>query len=213
MLIHSLTLESRDPQAQKEFYSDLLGFRSKSETQDLIQLETGSTDLAFRKSESDQFYHFAFMIPQVSLEECMEFVEGKGIELLPFQGHKVVHFDRGRAIYFLDPDGNIAEFIERPNAKRKKSGPFTIDEVVRLNEIGFPSLDTLAKADELIEKYGIEPIAKQRFDEEFCWVGDFEGVVLVPSLGRGWLPTGRKAVENSFEIEFQTAKGTFQEKF
>ncbi len=213
MLIHSLTLDSRDLAAQKDFYTERLGFKLISETQDSVRIKIGKTELTFQKSDSDQLYHFAFMIPTTSLEECIEFVEGLGVELLPFKGEKVIHFDRGRAIYFHDSDGNIAEFIERPNAIREKGGPFQISEVVRLNEIGLPSKDALRRADQLIQDYGIVPIAKQRFDDEFCWVGDFEGVILVPKLGRPWLPTGQPAVTNSFKIEFSTPKGRFMVEF
>ncbi len=210
MLIHSLALASRSPEEQHSFYSGTLGFKASEERRDHNTINAGATKLKFQKSVSAQYYHFAFLIPEGRIEACMDYVEKRGIRLLPLDGSKIIEFDPGRSIYFFDPDGNIAEFIERPVIKGGQ-GAFSIDEVVRVNEISYPVEEPLRINKEFRSKFGIEPGQGAFFREDFCWCGDYEGVFLLTRPGRNWLPTQKPAVPNSFEIEFETAKGIFRE--
>ena len=132
----------------------------------------------------------------------MEFLKKRDIALLAYQGSEIIHFNSGRSIYFFDKDGNIAEFIERPSLLYKKTKDFSIKNVIKINEIGLPIKDTIKMADYLSEDLGIAPINKDEFSDSFCWVGDFNGVIIVVKEGRNWLPTNIPGTANDFKISY-----------
>ncbi|WP_299216497.1 hypothetical protein [uncultured Aquimarina sp.] len=140
------------------------------------------------------------MIPTGSIEYAIDFLEELNIELLPYKGEKIIQFDSGCAIYFYDKDENIVEFIERPLANYPKSNNFSIDQVIKLNEIGLPHTDPIRMANTLVKEFGINPINKNSFRENFCWVGDHNGVIIVTKEGRNWLPTYKPGIVNDFTI-------------
>jgi len=137
------------------------------------------------------------------LQSAIDFLEKKEIELLRYEGKKVIDFTTGQAIYFYDADGNIGEFIERPSLGISSSQPFSIDQVVCLNEIGLPAKNPLTMAKTLTEKFGIQPIEPSIMREDFCWVGDYKGVLIVPKMGRNWLPTTISSTLNNFSVQYQ----------
>ena len=57
---------------------------------------------------------------------------------------------------FYDKDENIVEFIERPLVNYPKSNNFSIDQVIKLNEIGLPHIDPIKMANTLVEEFGIK---------------------------------------------------------
>ena len=75
--------------------------------------------------------------------------------------------------------------------------------MVKLNEIGLPVQNPLAISKTLIEEYGIQPIEPSIMREDFCWVGDYNGVLIVPKIGRNWLPTTIKCTANNFSVAYQ----------
>lgn len=204
MKIKELKLGSKNIQKQKEFYADILGFETEQNSTNKITVKAGFTKLVFSEElESPELYHFAFLTPAGSVEACMQFVESREIELLPFEGDKVIHFDTGRSIYFFDADGNIAEFIERPSLDYPPKETFDINDVICLNEIGLPVQNTLEISHELMSSCSIRPINPKAWNENFCWVGDHEGAVIVVKEGRHWMPTEIPAVINDLEIEYE----------
>jgi len=207
--IHKLNLFTKDIDSLKSFYTNILCFPLIDSSSRAFTLQTGASELSFEQKDTDQFYHFAFMIPKGSLEACIESMEAKGIELMMLNRKKIIYFNGGRSIYFYDPAGNNVEFIERPMAKRKNKGPFTIDEVHRLNEIGLPVKEPLTTARMLTQDFGILAQDPDSFTNTFCWVGDPEGVIICTKIRRKWIPSHKRAVENDFEIEFETRKGIF----
>ncbi|WP_298540636.1 hypothetical protein [uncultured Aquimarina sp.] len=202
MEIKTLNIFSRNLEQQKEFYNDLLGFQCQKDP-DTLSLFTQENILTFRKSKKDFYYHFAFLIPTGSIHTAIDFLENKNISLLPYKGDNIIQFDSGRAIYFYDKDENIVEFIERPLVNYPKSNNFSIDQVIKLNEIGLPHIDPIKMANTLIKEFGINPIDRNSFRENFCWVGDHNGVIIVTKESRNWLPTDRPGIINDFTICYQ----------
>lgn len=202
MQFEKLIISSRDLKTQQGFYEGLLGFSTLGSDSEKLVINAGATQLVFSSRTTTPVYHFAFLIPTGSLEAAIDFVESKGIELLPLRENKIIHFDSGRSIYFYDPDGNIAEFIERPGLSYPAKDTFQISDVIRINEIGHPVLDPLSESNKLISQYGIEPINPKAFRKNFCWVGDHEGAIIVVEKDRHWLPTDIPAVFNDFELEY-----------
>ncbi len=209
MRIEDVHLYSPDLQAQKAFYGQTLGFPVEMEEQRL-RVETGKNRLYFYPCDGlATLYHFAFLIPTGSLEGAMDFLKAKGLSLLTYHDSEIIHFPHGRAIYFEDADRNIAEFIERPLIQGSSHKAFDIQEVIRLNEISTCTRDTLSLAESLTTDYGIKALHTERFDTDFCWVGDHEGVILVAREGRHWLPTQRPAIPSPFSVSYTEGGRTF----
>lgn len=106
-------------------------------------------------------------------------------------------------IYFFDKDGNIAEFIERPRLGFESDDAFSINQILRINEIGLPVEKPLEYSKILIEKFNLTLSDLDNFGDFFCWTGDHEGVFIVVKKGRNWKPTQLPAEVNDFEIEFE----------
>ena len=140
----------------------------------------------------------------------MVFAESKGLNLLPYKGESIIHFDNGRAVYFYDADENIAEFIERPLVDYPSKRNFSIHDLIKINEIGIPSAKPLRQAQLLCEDYGIVPMDTERFDNEFCWVGDHEGVILSPIAGRNWLPTDRPCIPSPALVRYESEGKSYE---
>lgn len=203
MEIHQLKLYSKNLSRQLRFYRDVLGFKTRKENDQQIQLEAGATELIFEKNNRGFYYHFAFLIPNQKIEEAIAFVEDKGIALLLHEGHKIIDFGSGQAIYFYDEDGNIVEFIQRPTLNYEADALFSVEQVVKINEIGLPVEDTLSMSKRLIEQFGIRLIDPNALSPVFCWVGDHNGVIIVVKEGRHWLPTEQPGIVNDFEMKFE----------
>ncbi len=202
MEIKELKLFSKYIEEQYAFYNDILGFTCKKTSQGFTVITKENT-LEFIKSEKDCYYHFAFLIPTGSIHAAIQYLEERNIDLLRYKGEKIIHFQTGKAIYFYDKDGNIGEFIERPLLDYAHSSAFSINQVIKLNEIGLPHKDPLYVSAVLINEYGITPIDQNSFRENFCWVGDHNGVIIVVKEGRNWLPTNKPGIINDFVINYQ----------
>src|SRR4051795_4179907 len=95
---------------------------------------TGETTLRFRAGDGEPFYHFALLLPgdrfdaaHAWAEECSGLVGG------------VFEFESwdARAVYFLDPAGNIVELIaHRGLEENGRAGEFRAEEIVGFSELG-----------------------------------------------------------------------------
>ena len=202
MEIKKLTLFSNNLIEQEQFYGNKLGFPTDRINDNRVVINTQENQLIFESSKNNFCYHFAFLIPTGSLESAMDFLKKRNIQLLPFKGSEIIHFNSGRSIYFYDMDGNIAEFIERPTLQYPSINDFSIEQVIKVNEIGLPVKNTLKMANYIVDELGINPINKSEFSNTFCWVGDFNGVIIVVKEGRNWLPTNIPGSTNDFSVVY-----------
>ena len=124
-------------------------------------------------------------------------------------GKKIVHFNPGMAVYFNDADDNIVEWIERPSVPESQGVKFHPSNLICVNEVGFPVRNPRNIAQKLMEEYGVIPANPDEFGDEFCWVGDARGVLIVVKKGRHWLPTERPSVYNYFEIRYWSNGHTY----
>lgn len=211
MKIEELHLLSNDLDLQEVFYGSTMGFITERRSDGRLHVHCGETMLIFHSSESSSyFYHFCFLIPTGSIESAIAFANGIALKLLPNQGKTITHFDNGRSVYFHDGNENIAEFIERPLVDYPVKASFSIDDLIRINEIGLPTPAPERIAKELCDDYGIVPLAPESFDDVFCWAGDHEGVIIVVKEGRGWLPTGRPCIAAPFKVLYKESTRFFE---
>ena len=183
MEIKELKLFSNKINEQEDFYRNVLDFHCSRLTKFKLEIQAGSTKLILIESEKQFFYHFAFLIPNGTLDTAIKYLESKSMELLLHKEKKIIHFESARAIYFYDRDGNIVEFIERSDLSYSSSCDFSIDQIIKINEIGLPVSNPLQMAKELRFKFGIIPIKDAPFYDNFCWVGDHNGAIIVVKEG------------------------------
>ena len=213
MEIEVLKIFSNQFEEQVEFYDNLMGFECNRLSKNSLEIHAGNTRLVFERSARKFYYHFAFLVPTGCLYSAIKFVESKEISLLPLNGDKIIHFDTGEAIYFYDPDGNVVEFIERPTLNYLSKTDFSITDIIKINEIGLPVADPVEMSEALVTKFGIVPYKSAPMRDRFCWVGDFNGAIIVSLTGRNWLPTQKPGIVNDFSLTYTEAEKTFYLSF
>jgi len=206
MEITQLKLFTDNFQNQIRFYRDLLGFDLFDISEHHFCMQAGHTKLTFENSKEDIYYHFAFLIPTNKLDEAITFLQNRDIALLKYKRKNIIDFGEGKSVYFHDANQNIVEFIERPALGYTTQLPFSIDRVIKINEIGLPVENTIHMTEKLIEKFKIRLINPENISDQFCWVGDFNGAIIVTKISRNWLPTNTPGIINDFCIEFKVSR-------
>ena len=210
MRILELTLPSTNLSAQAETFGARLGFDVDQLNEDHLRIEAGLTRLNFVRSDRQYPFHYCFLIPPGSILSACQFLDERDFQPLLFNDQRVVDFGNGKAVYFYDGDNNIAEFIERPSLGHPEKLDFSIGDVIRINEIGLPAENPIEQAESLVRRYGIEFATDAVYREDFVWCGDYEGVFLIPRIGRHWMPTEIGAESNELSVRFETVEGQFE---
>ena len=167
MKILELTLPSTNLSAQEKLFAETFGFDCEKESTNQLGINCGANVLRFVASDKQFYFHYCFLVPPGCLSSVISFLDERNFEPLLHEGQRIVDFSNGASVYFLDGDQNLAEFIERPSLGHKPQNDFSIDDVIRLNEIGIPAVNPQAFAQDLIEQFGIEPIAGAINREDF----------------------------------------------
>lgn len=172
-------------EALAAFYADRLG------------LPAGGP-LAFAEvaDGSEPFHHVALLVPTGRFDAALAWA-GERVALLRHEGSHVVSFPawRARALYFLDPAGNIIELIAHDDGTPAPPGvPFAPDELPGISEVGIVVEDPPAAAGALRDGLGLELWAGTVEGEHALgFVGRRSHTLILSPPGRGWLPTGRPA--------------------
>jgi catechol-2,3-dioxygenase len=192
MIITYLELPTQDLIAQRDFYSDILGLPVNLSPLKL-EVKAGKTDLVFTRAapDFDGAYHFAFNIPENHFQAAKAWISERIPLLRNEVGTDEYNFINwnAHALYFKDATGNILEFIARHNLKNASEDAFDSSQILQVSEIGLPSPDVVAFANELCTQMGLTVFRAQQPDKEFTPLGDDNGLFIVPVVGRLWLPT------------------------
>jgi catechol-2,3-dioxygenase len=199
--------------AMKDFYHRSLGLHVVEETPDRLTIGAGGTRLTFVHTGpggEKPFYHFAFNIPENKLLAARVWQKER-TPLLPIPpslrapGYPddVVDFSHWNAhsIFFLDPGGNVAEYIARHDLKNAAPGPFGSEDILYASEIGLIVDDVPATAAKLREVVGVSQY--RGGSEQFTAMGDEHGLLLVMKRGRV-LDFNRSSREKAARV-FRTA--------
>jgi len=158
---------------------------------------TGETTLRFRAGEGEPFYHFALLVPGDRFDAAHAWAQER-FELLG----GVFDFENwdARAVYFLDPAGNIVELIaHRGLEENGREGEFGAGEIVGFSELGLVGnrADRLRTLD--------LPLWSGTIDDpdRLAFVGEKGRTLILVEEGRGWLPTGRPAEIHPVEFELE----------
>jgi hypothetical protein len=189
MHIQELILHTRHFADQKVFYHTTLGLSLLAETANSFTVQVGTTHLRFQETQQDVLYHVAFTIPRNMFHDAKSWVQ-KRVPLLHKHGEDEIFFANlnARSFYFCDTVGNILEYIVHYGLDHETEGAFGAASVLHVSEVGLPVEDVPAFADLLQKQFAIEPYGGS-ISEDFAFLGDISGQLVVVRIGRPWLPT------------------------
>jgi hypothetical protein len=190
MNISRLELLTTDLSIQQKFYSDMLSLPVKL-SDSKLEVQAGNTTLVFKQANSDfdGAYHFAFNIPANQLLDAKAWIASRVPLLRDENGRD--DFDstnwNSHSVYFKDAAGNVLEFIARRDLKNPAEGGFNSNHILNVSEIGLPSEDVIAFANQLCSVLNVS-VFKQEPSETFTPIGDDNGLFILPIKGRIWYP-------------------------
>jgi len=208
MLISRVTLYSNALEEMKDFYLNKLDFQLLHSSEMSFSIQVGESELEFRKNNlnSKPLYHFAFNIPSNQFSEAKEWAK-KMVVLNVEDGEDEVYFSRSNAhsFYFMDPAGNIVEFISRHTISPESNEPFSVHSILNVSEMSMTTDQVLAVGNQLIE-YGISVRDGEALSDGFHFMGE-NGVYLLLGLsGRRWFFSELDAAVHPLQIEIDNEK-------
>lgn len=189
MRIQELSLQTRQLAEQKDFYSTTLGLPLLAETAEAFIVQAGTTRLRFQETQEHMLYHIAFTIPRNTFTSTKSWLR-KHVPLLHKDGEDEIFFAgiNARSLYFCDATNNILEFIVHYDLNQETARAFGAAEILHVSEIGLPVEDVPTLAATLKDTLDIDPY-RGPVSEEFAFLGDIYGQLVVVKIGRPWLPT------------------------
>jgi catechol 2,3-dioxygenase-like lactoylglutathione lyase family enzyme len=190
MKILELEISSVDLPAQRDFYADILELPVKLDSA-ILEVKAGRTLLRFTQAPSEftGAYHFAFNIPENQYQAAKQWITSRISILRDKTGKEDFESTSwaSTSLYFLDAAGNVLEFIARHNLQNATAGEFNSSQILNVSEIGLPSEDVISLANELCAQLDLS-VFKQEPNETFTPVGDDNGLFILPSKDRIWMP-------------------------
>lgn len=190
MKIASLELQTRDLQAQRDFYANILELPTTL-TPSGLEVQAGKTELLFTQAGPDfeGAYHFAFNIPENQFPASKEWISSRVPLLCDESGKDEFASENwnSHSIYFKDAAGNVLEFIARHNLKNAADGAFDSRQILQVSEIGLPAEDVVGFANELCTRLNLS-VFRQEPSKTFTPVGDDQGLLILPARDRIWKP-------------------------
>jgi catechol-2,3-dioxygenase len=195
--ILSLELLSGAPMAaMRAFYGKTLDLRIMDERADRFTVEAGESRITFVITQDTvqgrtPFYHFAFNIPENKIVQALEWQKVRTPLLAIPERNQAAGFPSGvvdyrhwnaHSIFFLDPAGNVVEYIARHDLKNGDTSPFSWADILYVSEIGLVVDDVAGAVDAIKNLTALSPY--KGGDATFMAMGDEYGLLLVMKRGR-----------------------------
>mgnify|MGYP002622708097 CR=1 FL=1 len=218
-LISGLRLRTGQPLSRmKQFYSDKLGLEIVEESEQLLTLATGASQLSFEYTEGSQArYHFAFNIPENQVlaahrwqRERSELIEPPARLVDEGMPREVVAFRHWNAhsVFFHDPARNVVEYIARHDLDNADNSEFSAaNSALCISEIGLVTEDVPALARSLATSLELETYVSS--SEAFHPLGDQQGLILVMKRG-GAMAFGKDCCRDIFPTQVQLNRNQMQ---
>ena len=174
----------------KMFYVDTIGFSLISYSSTRLIMQGGLTRITFEQIENAQtrpFYHFAFNIPENKIQSAFEWQRKLTPIIHPSPTgplDEITHFPHwdAHSIFFLDPAGNLVEYIARHALDNSRKGPFTTQDILYASEIGFIANDVKSTGDLLLKHLKLKEY--RPLTNNFWPIGDEHGLLLLIEKGK-----------------------------
>lgn len=183
MTFAALELGTADLERARRFWTETMGLEVLTSGPDFVTLAVGTTQWTLVQAATrPPVAHFAFNIPENQFEVAVAWLRERAPLVTEPDGRERFAFSDwdAHAVYFTDPDGNIAELIARhtlPESRRDSV------ELLCVSEIGLVVDDVPATANALgLPSY-------RPGSEDFRPMGDENGLVIVVQRERTWYPT------------------------
>ena len=195
MHIKEIKLQTAVPEDLAFFYGETLGLNVAA-VAETIQVHTSFSKLIFTKTNdnSEPYYHFAFNIPSNKIMEAFEWMNDKATVLwIKEYNDYIADFNNwnAKSIYFLDPAGNIVEFISRFDLNDNSFESFSSSSIISVSEIGlvFPTDSIEKNVDQILFDYSLSYFNKQGPLPQFKAIGNDNGLLICVPEERNWFPT------------------------
>ncbi len=216
-LINSLQLLTTSQISElKNFYEKVLGLPVLAANDQSLSIQAGKSSITFIKTDSETrpFYHFAFNIPENKIEKALTWQRNRTSVVHPNPtgpADAIVNFRHWNAhsIFFLDPAGNLLEYIARHDLKNGATGEFSVNDILYVSEIGL-IVDDVEQTGLRIQKS--LNLNYYRPSENFIPIGDEYGLLLMIKKGKIW-PSNSNQInkvdvfKTSVSISNSTASG------
>jgi hypothetical protein len=207
MLLKELRLQTKQFPALINFYKEVLELPVTQPGNNSIIIKAGKSQVIFNNTGAieNPFYHFAFNIPSNKFEEALQWVQVR-VELLWLNDYESYVADftnwHAKSFYFLDPAGNILEFIARFDLNDIADEKFSSTHVRNASEIGlvFPVKSFESDVNNLLEQYPLSYFDKQPPMPHFRAVGNDEGLFVIVPENRTWFST-KNTISKTFPME------------
>lgn len=217
MILQEIRLQTNRLFPLYHFFKNVLELRVSDDSDTQFTIHTGLSKLIFEKTKdplSYPNYHFAFNIPSHQIQEAHDWLKER-TELLWIEDYNsdIADFTNwnAKSVYFLDPAGNIAEFIARADLKDISNEPFSSKHIRNVSEIGlvFPEKGFQRSIEQLLKEHRLEYFSRQPPLEKFCAIGNDEGLFIIVPENRSWYPCKDKpAGKFPMKISFLAGKAT-----
>ena len=174
------------------FYHDRLELRTAREG-NRLHVTAGDTRITFieDRQSASPFYHFAFNIPENKIVAARAWqLERSPLIPIPDRNRArdlppdIVDYSHWNAhsVFFLDPGGNVVEYIARHDLRNAAPGPFTSSDILGTTEIALIVDDVPSTVARLRPALALPQY--RGGSDDFTALGDEEGLVLVMRRGR-----------------------------
>ncbi len=208
MEINEVILLTDKLSAVKHFYTAELGLAVIKASQNEISFAAGTSVLTFKQSAAAAYYHFAFNIVPGLFHQAHAWAQQR-FKLLAFENNTIIHFPNWNAnsLYFMDPSGNILEFIARYDLPSLHKNVFDTSCILNISEIGIVTDPVSATKQLLEDNFGLSVFHRQQPTEEFCPMGDDSGLLIVVTQHRNWFPTRLPCRPYPVKVKFTNNEG------
>lgn len=201
MQIESVVFQTNQIESMREFYGETLELPITSRDVDSFSVAAGSTTVTFeRTNTANQNYHFALRVPNGQLIPAAHWLlERTELSEHP-TGSKVVEFTQlnSESIYFVDPAGNLIEFVARSDLDDTVEGDFSPTYIRSMNEIGMPVNEVAPMISFLTDRIGIESLGD--VDADIVSIGDLNGMIVIAQAGTDWFMSDKTKRVEPLEI-------------
>lgn len=187
MFIHRVDLVVSDLASAVSFFTEVMELPAGRLQEDSVEVTVGRSILRLSEGPATAgVHHLAFDVAPEAFAQHRDWMASKGPLLIDADGQ--TEFEgppvwRSRSIYFTGPDRMVLELI----ARRERPRPDTqFPGLISISEVGIAVSDVAATTRLVGAATGATVLGTAA--PQFAPVGDHDGLLILVTTGRGWLP-------------------------